>query len=570
MSTFHLTSEWTEAGKARGVPGAWWSGEADAWLLEDPSPRSAAAALALFPHLNGEPELVELRETLIRRAVPADFATPFYEQCGRPSGAAIAYRVASILAAKGWTMDDDEHEYQRIDINYMLAVLRQHKGAYLAWARGKGKTLATCCILDSLDVQAALVVAPNTAKQSVWADALSEFCPWLTVRVLPNDKVKRERMLAELPELAAAGTPFVLVAHYEAMAIICGKSKPAGKTHTTLLDGWKKLGIKWDIKVFDEGHRLANTDAMQTRAARKVPAEMALLLSGSVFQNKWEELFGPFRVLFPDRYKAKDRDWNSRFLDYVENGWGKTCIGILPDRVGAMCDEMGRFMAYRDKESKCLVDTVLVDMSAEQSRVYDEVAQTCLAELVDGTRVKVSTGVAIRTKLRQIATGLDLFSREVVDSTKLDAAIATIQKNWDRGDDYVIFVWYKESALALAARLDALGIDSWLITGDVKMKDRDDAIRRFTAGEKRVMIGSIATMGESVNLQRANHIVKIDRSENPALNKQCDDRVDRQGQKRTVYLTDIITRGTVDELKVLPNLLNKEALARAIFGGSTT
>lgn len=565
MTAIELTSEWTKAGLARAVPGAYWDGdygERGSWVLDDPSPRGAAVALQLFPHLNALPELIELRETLIRDATPIDFATPYYEASGSPDMSAIAPRVADVLTAKGWSL----HDYQLVDINYAVACLSAHGGFYKAWARGKGKTLATCCVLDSIGAAASLVVAPNTAKSSVWGDALAEFCPWLEVLVLPNDIVRRERCLARATELAAAGEPFVLVVHYEALAVIAGKNKPDGKKHTTILDGWKKLKIRWDIKVFDEGHRLANVKSMQSRAALKVPAAKALLLSGSVFQNRWEELFGPLKVLFPTRYKAADRDWNLRFLDYVANGYGRTCIGVLPERVGAMRDELGRFMAYRDKVSLAIPSVVKVQMSAEQARVYAELVEQCLSELEDGTRIKVTTGVAMLTKLRQVATGLDLFSKQVADSTKLDAAIRIIQRDWDRGDDYVVFCWYKSSAAALEARLAALGIDSWVITGDVKMKDRDDAIRRFTAGEKRVMIGTIPTMGESVNLQRANHVIRLDRSFNPALNLQAVDRVDRQGQTREVYLDDIIAEGTVDELVVLPKLMNKEALAAAVFG----
>jgi SNF2 family DNA or RNA helicase len=72
-------------------------------------------------------------------------------------------------------------------------------------------------------------------------------------------------------------------------------------------------------------------------------------------------------------------------------------------------------------------------------------------------------------------------------------------------------------------------MDSWVVTGDVP---RRTAPRhpRFQAGERRVFIGTIPTLGESVNLQRANHVIRVDRSFNPALNQQAVDRVDRQGQ----------------------------------------
>src|SRR5581483_3330923 len=129
------------------------------------------------------------------------------------------------------------------------------------------------------------IVAPNTAKETVWAVELRRFCPWLDVFVLPNDKIKRERMLRDV---AKHPKPFVLVVHYEALAIVAGATG-RGKA---LGDGWKKLGV-WDLFVADEAHRLKNPDAKMSRAAKKVPAAKRLALSGSIIENHLEELFSP-------------------------------------------------------------------------------------------------------------------------------------------------------------------------------------------------------------------------------------------------------------------------------------
>jgi SNF2 family DNA or RNA helicase len=196
--------------------------------------------------------------------------------------------------------------------------------------------------------------------------------------------------------------------------------------------------------------------------------------------------------------------------------------------------------------------------------------ETLFAELPDGTRLKAGVGVALLTRLRQIATGLDSFNAaELRDSSKLDAAVATITNHWHRGDDYVVFGWYKASMVALQSRLAELGIDACLITGDVPPKDRTQIIRDFQNGKYRVLIGTIPTMGESINLQNANHVIRVDRSFNPAMNQQAVDRCDRQGQQRTVYLTDIIAENTVDDLVVMPNLANKQALRAVVFGGQS-
>lgn len=562
-----LTNEWNRSAAARAVPGARWNPEAGAWTLDDPTPRAAVVALKLFPHLmHTNPELVELRDSLMVDAKPVDYASQLGLRIGAP-------RVRAEMAKRGWSLGeamvtplDAGPDYQEIDLGYGAACLRQHGGFYLGWARGLGKTIGTAALLDDLDCSSSLIIAPNSSKASTWADELEWAAPWLQVLVLPNDRAQRAACLVNAKRLHDEGTPFALIVHYEALAVIAG----TGRSKAALGDGWKKLKIEWDIKVADEGHRFANPDAKQSRAGKMIPARLRLVLSGSVFQNRWEEMFGPLRFLFPERYKAKHRDWNLRFLDYVSNGYGDICVGILPDRADAMRDELGRFMVVRDKKNLAIPSTELVELSPGQRAVYDDLADTLLAELPNGERIKSSDGIALLTRLRQVATGLDVFDPAVVrDSTKLERAVEVIRRHWDRGDDYVVFGWYKPSLQALRQRLDAEGIDCWVIDGDVPQKQRAEIIKNFQNGQKRVLLGTISTMGESINLQRANHVIRVDRSFNPAMNQQAVDRVDRQGQQRECYLTDIIAEHTVDDLVVLPNLANKSALRAVVFGGQS-
>ncbi len=550
-----LTDEWNKSNMARAVPGAYWDTGTKHFVLDAPTPRSAAVVLKLFPDVGQRhPELAVLRDELLADVRPFDRATPFDTRIHAP-------RVQAVLDKKGW----DLHEYQALDLGYAEAVLRVHGGFYVGWDRGLGKTLGTCCLIDSLDAQRTLVVAPNTAKQTVWAEALEMFCPWAEVIVLPNAKAARERTLARvLDHRKRCHTPLVLVIHYEALALIAGKAKKG-----QLGDGWQKYGT-WDLFAADEAHRLANPKALMSRAAKKVPSTYRLALSGSIIQNNLAEIFSPLQWLFPDTYKSAWRDWNDRFLDYVEGGYGKICLGVKPHMVEAMRTELGGIMCYRRKQDEldlpaCVEQDLRVELSAKQRKAYNELVETCIATLDDDTKIKADSGAPMMNKLRQVATGLGLVSDELTDSTKLDLAVDLIMDAAD--DDFVVFSWYKAPVNELAQRLEAKGVGCFVVTGDTPHSERAESFARFQAGEGRVVIGTLATMGESVNLQRANNVIFLDRSFNPALNGQARDRVDRQGQTRTTLITHIIAKDTVDELNVLPTLANKAALRAAILGG---
>jgi SNF2 family DNA or RNA helicase len=566
-----LTEEYTKRKIAAAVPGAHLEGRR--WLLPLPTPRSATVALKLFPHLaNTYPELVELRATTFVDAQPVDYAAKYDLRVAAP-------RVEAEMNKRGWSLTkpqvtptNSDELFQVRDLGYAVACLRQHGGFYLGWDRGLGKTLAFCALADALDVRAGLVVAPNTAKENTWRKELEWACPWLRALVMPNDRVQRERCLEQIQDLYEQDIPFVLITHYESLAIVAGKQTERAdgtKLKTPRIkDGWRRLGIEWDLVDFDEGHRLANPEAQQTKAAGKIPRKATLVSSGSVFQNEWEELFGPLHVMFPDVYKYVRQSWTDRFLDYVENGYTRVCVGVLEHRIDAMRDELGRFMVIRKKKNLAVRRRIDVGLSPEQQRVYDDLGRRLIAELPNGERIKTEDGIALLGKLRQVASGLDAFDPDVItDSTKLDAAMGIIIDGLAAtADDFVVFVWYKALGRALERRLAEAGVESWLIDGDVSHVERSKRIKAFQAGERRVMIGTIATMGESINLQRANHAIFVDRSFNPALNQQAVDRIDRQGQTRPCYATDIIAVNTVDEAVVMPALANKEALRAIVFG----
>lgn len=550
-----LTTEYRKRHQARAVPGASWNPSARAWVLDHPTPRSAAVALQVFPELASRyPELAELRDSAASNVRPFDNATPYGVEIGAPG-------VRAQLASEGKSL----YTFQSVDLGYVAAVLEAHGGAYIGWSRGLGKTIGTFALMDELRTRRTLIVAPNTAKDSVWRDELAIRLPGVETWVLPNAKAKRERMVQDVRRRSRDAPPLALIVHYEALALIAGKAKNE-KGRTVLGDGWKALG-EWDLVVLDEGHRIKNSRSLMSRAAKKIPAKRRLILSGSIIENEVEELFSPLQFLFPRVYRSKWRDWNDRYIEYARGDFGQISLGVKPDRIEDLRRELGVFMVVRRKEDELDLpekteQTLLVDLSPRQRKAYDELRDTFLTMLDDGTIVKAADGLAQLTRLRQVATGLDLFG-DVQDSTKIDLALELLL---DNEEPAVVFSWYKSACHAMAEALRRAGVEPFVVTGDVPQAQRSEMISSFQGGEGRVFIGTLSTLGESVNLQRASQGIFLDRAWNPALNAQATDRIYRIGQRRPVTITHIVARDTVDELRVQPVLAQKEALRAAVLG----
>lgn len=598
------------------VPGAIYSPDDRAVILPEPTPRAAAVALALQPSIAiDHPELVELRDTAIKDVKPVDYATPLQVRIEAPTVERLLHEQGfdwlefdkevnppsavsghacvqeqrrrgctdSALPCAGPSRYCDRWPNQSTDLGYAAAMLRKIHGFILGWSRGYGKTIGTAAIIEANHYNSVVVAVPNSAKVDTWVRELEHYLPSHQLVVMGNaGPEKRADVLHTCQQLYHNHVPFVLITHHESVALIAGKKKRPSGRGMTVLDGWKKLKIQWDLKVVDESHRLKTAGARDGsqfhRAACKIPADNALALTGSMYENSWEELYGQLHFILPSKYRSKWEDWNNRHLDYVD-GYGKICVGILEGHEELMRNELGVFSLVREKLDRTEHHDLVVELSTTQRQAYDELTDMLLTQLEDGTLVSSRIGVVQLTRLRQVAAGLDLLSDEIHDSTKIDRTIERIGEFPD--DDFFVAVWHKAAAYSLAARLEALGYPIFVVTGDVSTKERErriaasrqaaaqraNATDRLQLGHPSVVvIGTIATLGESVNLQHLNHVIRVELSFNPALNRQVVDRVDRTGQLRRIICDDIIANGTVDQVVVLPNLANKNAMRAMLLG----
>ena len=573
MKTIFLTRDYLRRTRAMAIPGAYWEPSERGYVMPaDPTPRTALVALKLLPELAiSHPELVAIRERFIQDIKPVNYAEQWWrhEDMQHPRQP-LAPSVSGLMAAEGM----DYWPFQRIDLSYLAAVLRQHKSAYLGWERGLGKTLGSISIMDELRPERVLVLSSNTAKTAVWQPELQRWgAGWMPqVRVLPNDNTPRQKHGQPIPHSGRRDVwtqwmfdhrhePQVNLIHYQALNLI---RKGRG--------GWKRYG-RWDMVIADEFHHFSNKHTDMTRALKNIPADMKLGVSGSIISNHASELYSQLNWLYPSRYHAEERDWSDRFLDWVDLEGHREYIGVRLDRVDALRDELGRFLTYRRKADELdlppiLIQDLPITLGGRQRRVYDELSRDAISLLDSGEVLTAANGGALLTRLRMVATGLNLVSGELEDSAKFDAAVDLITDNPD--EPFVVFSYFIGAAEALARRLENLGIKTFTVHEGVKNADRTDYIGRFQAGEGRVFVGTLGTLGESVTLSRAANVIFLDRSWNPQLNDQAVDRVAGGFRAlqvgRPITISNLVAAETVDESKVTPVLSSKEAVRAVILG----
>lgn len=565
MTSITITTDYMQRNKAMAVPGAYFDFVSKSYLIERDEivPRTALILLKLFPELAiTEPSLEATRDAFVQDVRPLNFADEWWatQDQDQPTAAPL---VEAALAADGKYL----HPFQRADLNYLLARLQSDDAAYLGWERGLGKTMGAIWLAEATGAEKIMILSSNTAKTAVWDP---EWAAWasargLPVSVMPNEKSKREAFVEGLVAKDKAGEPTgVVFAHYEALQII-GKMRARNR-------GWDRIG-EWDLMVADEAHHLSTKKSLRTRALKRIPTKMKLALSGSIISNHAGELYSQLNWLFPKRYSNELRDWNDRFLDWVDLEGHREYIGARLDRLEEMRRELGLFMTYRRKGDELdlppiTIQDLPVQLSGSQRRIYDDLARDAITQLESGAVLTAANGLALLTLLRRVATGALPHEDDLSDSSKIDTAVDLIRDNPDEA--FLVFSYFVAPAEALARRLENLGIPTFTVHGGVADAQRTQFISRFQAGEGRVFVGTLGTLGESVTLSRASNVVFLDRSWNPQLNDQSVDRVAGGFRAlqvgRPITVTNLVAIDTVDETKLTP-VLNSKAAVRAVVLG---
>ena len=119
------------------------------------------------------------------------------------------------------------------------------------------------------------------------------------------------------------------------------------------------------------------------------------------------------------------------------------------------------------------------------------------------------------------------------------------------GKPLLVAYWYKHDYERIAERIKSLHIP-------FSKLDTDESIERWNKGEIPVALIHPASAGHGLNLQSGGStLVWFGLTWSLELYQQTNARLYRQGQKNTVVIQHIITKGTIDE-QILKALQRKD------------
>ena len=198
------------------------------------------------------------------------------------------------------------------------------------------------------------------------------------------------------------------------------------------------------------------------------------------------------------------------------------------------------------KMPECVINEVPVYLNDKEQFVYDHFREEMVLEFAD-EEIDAMNAAVLSGKLLQMANGAiydDDKNPHIIHDRKLDALEDLIEGA--NGKPVLIAYWYNHDLERIKARFNVREIKT--------SKD----IKDWNNGDISVAVIHPASAGHGLNLQSGGStLIWFGLTWSLELYQQTNARLWRQGQKETVVIHHIVTKGTIDE-DVMRALKRKE------------
>ena len=417
------------------------------------------------------------------------------------------------------------HSYQEYAIRY----IETHPISALLIDMGLGKTSITLTaisnmLFDSFEVCKVLVIAPLRVAKNTWTDEIKkwEHLNSLSYSLIIGNESERLSALSKKAD--------IYIVNRENIDWLVNKS------------GYK---FDFDMVVIDELSSFKNHQSKRFKSLMKVrPLVKRIVgLTGTPSSNGLMDLFAEFKILdmgkrlgyFIGQYR------NTYFKPDKMNGPIVYSYKPLPNAENAIYEKISDITVSMKaneylKMPELLTSNYVVELSNSEKNQYDEMKKSLVLEITDG-EITASNATSLSNKLCQLSNGAiydDEQNIVEIHDRKLEALEDIIESM--NGKPLLIAYWYRHDLERIKSRFSVREI-----------KTSED-ISDWNDGKIPVALIHPASAGHGLNLQNGGStLVWFGLTWSLELYQQTNARLYRQGQKNTVVIQHIITKGTIDE-----------------------
>ena len=342
------------------------------------------------------------------------------------------------------------------------------------------------------------------------------------------------------------------------------------KDHAELLSA-----LQFDVVVVDEAHHLRDQASASYRLVNSLQKRFLLLLSATPVQNSLLELYNLLTLLQPGIFKTQ-KEFRARYMVA-----GKPREPANRERLrdlmrGVMVRNTRAIAALRMPRRHA--STLRAAPDAAEARYYDELTalvreaaagaassgalqhRLSLQHLLAAAGSSPAASAASIGRLVERNPGdprwAALLARvRVLGAGAKEAALLRLLAQ-NPAEKKLVFVHHRDSLAHLADRLRRQGAPFALFSGDMTGPQKDAAVAAFR--DSVPVLLCTESGGEGRNLQFCNTLINFDIPWNPMAIEQRIGRIDRIGQTREVFIFNLVTAGTIEDvvLRILDEKIN--------------
>ena len=293
----------------------------------------------------------------------------------------------------------------------------------------------------------------------------------------------------------------------------------------------------------DECHKMKNPESEQGIQFLRLQSENEVAMTGTPMMNSPLDLFIILKWLGIEDHSF----WQFKSHFCILGGYGgREVVGYKNKH--QLQKILDNIMLRRRKEDVLdLPDKVYlteyVEMGPEQEKVYKAIHKET-ESIIDLITQSVNP-LSMLTRLRQATGYTGVLSSTVKCSAKMDRLSSLVDEIVENGEKAIVFSNWTSMTDEIINRLSEY--NPLCITGETKDEERQQIVKNFQEGDCKVIVGTIGAMGTGLTLTAASNVIFLDEPWNRALREQAEDRAHRIGQKETVNIYFLLTKGTIDE-----------------------
>lgn len=454
------------------------------------------------------------------------------------------------------TLPKDElkilRDYQLTGVKWLYTLAKTGFGGILADEMGLGKTIQVIYYIKQMlkdnENNKFLIVVPTSLTYN-WDHEFDSFGSNIKRKICVGNKDKRTKILSDLNDTNVIITTYGLLREDEELY----------------------NNLNFNTMVIDEAQNIKNNMAGITKVVKKVNAETKFALTGTPLENSILELWSIFDFIMPgylasltkfqSKYKIKDFDEDSEILikglskqinPFILRRKKQDVVKELPDK---LINDI--YIELKDEQKKLYV--------AELERVKEEMEKIIETEGMNKARFLI---LQLLTKLRQICIDPSIVYDNYKDgSNKLEQLESIVNEYIKNNHKILIFSSFKTALNIVKEKLNKAKIKTYMIDGSVPAKDRIEMVDNFNNNDDvKVFLIMLKSGGTGLNLATADVVIHLDLWWNPQAENQATDRAHRIGQKNTVEVIHLITKGTIEE-KILELQNKKRILSDKLIDG---